>query len=103
MIRGTTPILHFDLPIKTSLIKSAEITIEYEDANKSITLIKTLKDCKVEDTSIALLLTQEETLRLPAPSSVHIQLRVLTFEGVAMATEVYTVPVNELLAEGVIV
>ena len=44
MIRGTTPLLHFDLPFSTSLIKSAEITIEYEDANKAIEIVKTMKE-----------------------------------------------------------
>ena len=102
MIKGTTPTLLYNLPFESALIKSAEIVIEYVDANKSVQIIKTLEDCELGETSIATVLTQEETLQLPAPTMVTVQLRVLTKDEVALATEVQKVSVKRLLKEDVI-
>ena len=102
MIRGTTPTLLFNLPFKASLIKSAEITIKYVDDLKKITIIKTLDDCELGETSIGARLTQEETLQFPAPSIVAVQLRILTTDNIALATEPKNVSVKKLLSEGVI-
>jgi len=103
MIRGTTPSLLYNLPFPSSLLKSAEITIKYEDGQKILELTKTLEECVLGETSIAAHLTQEETLQFPAPSSVLVQLRVLTVNDEAMATDYEEVPVKKLLKEGVIV
>lgn len=102
MIKGTTPSLVFNLPFLASLIKSAEIIVRYVDGVKEVLIEKTLADCELGETSIATVLTQEETLQLPAPSTVDIQLRVLTTDDTALATEVYKVRVKRLLKEGVI-
>ena len=102
MIKGTTPTLQFNLPIETSTLKAAEVMVQYVDSNKAITIIKTLDQCEVGEKTITATLTQEETLQLPAPSMVYIQLRVLTVDGVAMASAIFTTTVKRLLAEGVI-
>lgn len=102
MIQGTTPTLLFNLPFSASLIKSAEITIEYVDDLKKVLIKKELCDCELGETTIGTRLTQEETLQLPAPAMVLVQLRVLTTEDVALATTPYTVSVKRLLAEDVI-
>ena len=102
MIKGTTPTLRFNLPFASSFIKSAEIIVEYVDANKRVTIVKTLEDCELGEMSIATVLTQEETLQLPAPSTVNVQLRVLTTEDKALATELQKVTVKRLLKEDVI-
>ena len=102
MIRGTTPTLLFNLPFSASLIKSAEITIKYVDGLKKVLIIKTLEDCELGETSIATTLTQEETLQFPAPATASIQLRILTTDDTAMATEVYNVKVKKLLSGDVI-
>lgn len=102
MIKGTTPILQFNLPIDTSIIKAAEVMVQYVDNNKEVTIVKTLDDCEVGGNTITTQLTQEETLQLPAPSSVSIQLRVLTVEDIAMASIIFTTTVKRLLKEGVI-
>lgn len=104
MIRGTTPTLFYNLPFSTSLIKSAEIILKYNDANKVVIIEKTLQDCVLGEQSISTTLTQEETLRLPAPSFVKIQLRVLLTDNItALATEIREVSVDTLLKNGVIV
>ena len=102
MIQGTTPTLLFNLPFSASLIKSAEITIKYVDDFKKVLIIKELADCELGETSIGTRLTQEETLQFPAPASVKVQLRVLTTDDIALATDPYIVTVKKLLADGVI-
>ena len=102
MIKGTTPTLHFVLPIETATLKSAEVMVQYVDNCKEITIIKTLDECDVGDHTISARLTQEETLQLPAPTTVTVQLRVLTEEDVALATEIQKVSVKRLLKEDVI-
>lgn len=102
MIKGTTPTLHFNLPFASSLIKTAEIVVEYVDANKSVQIIKKMEDCELGEFSIATVLTQEETLQLPAPSTANVQLRILTTDDVALATEVQKVTVKRILREDVI-
>ena len=102
MIQGTTPTLHFNLPFQASLIKSAEITLQYTDSYKNVLIVKTLNDCELGETSISTRLTQEETLQLPAPATAKVQLRILTNDDVALATEPLKVSVKKLLKKDVI-
>ena len=102
MIRGTTPTLIFNLPFSASVIKSAEITIQYVDELKKILVKKTLEDCELGETSIGTRLSQEETLQFPAPAITLVQLRIVTTDNIILATEPYTVTVKQLLADEVI-
>ena len=102
MIRGTTPTFLYNLPFSASIIKSAEITIEHVDNFKKVLMTKTLEDCELGEKSISTTLTQEETLQLPASATILVQLRVLTKDNKALATEPEAVKVTKLLAEGVI-
>ena len=102
MIQGTTPTLQFRLPIDTSTIKAAEVMVRYVDNNKEVTIEKTLPECEVTANTITATLTQEETLQLPAPSNVEVQLRVLTVDDVALASVIFTTTVKRLLKDGVI-
>ena len=102
MIKGTTPTIHYNLPFDTSVIKTAEIVVEYVDANKSVKIIKAIDDCVLGDKCISTALTQDETLKIPAPSIVNVQLRVLTTDEIVLATEVEKVTVKRLLKEDVI-
>lgn len=102
MIKGTTPILLFNLPIDTSTIKAAEVMVRYVDNLKEVTIVKTLDECEATANTITAMLTQEETLQIPAPSIVEVQLRVLTIDDVALASVIFTTSVKRLLKEGVI-
>ena len=102
MIKGTTPTLHYNLPFGTEVIKSLEIVIDYVDANNGFQIVKTQDDCVIGDNCISTALTQQETLRLPAPSTVDIQLRILTVDEMVFATEVQKISVKRLLKEDVI-
>ena len=102
MIKGTTPTLHFNLPIETAIIKAAEIVMQYVDNAKTVTIERTLDECEVGETSISAVLTQEETLALPAPATAKVQIRVLTLDGTAFASLPFEVTVKELLKESVL-
>ena len=102
MIKGTTPTLQFNLPISTNSIKSAEIVLRYVDNLKSVTIERTMEECEVGTNSISAVLTQEETLALPAPSTVEVQLRIVTKDDTILATVPEKVTVKRLLKEDVI-
>ena len=99
MIRGTTPTLKFTIPFDTDLLEEAFVTMVQND---KIIVEKRLSDCTVDKRKLSVRLTQEETLQFPAPAIAQVQLRVLTTDDVALATEPYTVKVKKLLADGVI-
>lgn len=103
MIKGTTPTLHFNLPIDTAIVKAAEIVLQYVDNAKTVTIERALKDCVVEKNSIAAVLTQAETLALPAPAIAKVQIRVLTNDGTAFASLPFEITIKELLKESVLV
>ena len=102
MIKGTTPELCFNLPFSTSRVKSAEIVLQYVDNNRTINIERNLDECEVGEQSISTVLTQEETLALPAPTIAHTQIRVLTNDDMVYASPVFDVKVKRLLKECVI-
>lgn len=102
MIKGTTPTLQFNLPFEASTLKAAEVMVRYVDNNKEVTIIRTLDECEVTGNTITAMLTQEETLLIPAPSVVEVQLRVLTEDDLVLASDIFTTTVKRLLKEGVI-
>ena len=102
MIKGTTPTIKYNLPFSSSLIKSAEIVVMYVDANKEVLIVRNLESCTIGDKSIEMKLTQEETLKLPAPSTVEVQLRIVTKDDTILATVPEKVTVKRLLKEDVI-
>lgn len=102
MIKGTTPELCFNLPFSTSRIKSAEIVLQYVDKNKTVNIERNLDECKVGEKSISTVLTQEETLALPAPATAHTQIRVLTNDDMVYASRIFAVSVKRLLKECVL-
>ena len=102
MIKGTTPTIKYNLPFESSLIKSAEIVVMYVDANKEVLIIRNLEKCTLGDKCIETVLTQEETLKLPAPSTVEVQLRIVTKDDTILATVPEKVTVKRLLKEDVI-
>ena len=102
MIKGTTPTIKYNLPFESSLIKSAEIVVMYVDANKEVLIVRKLEDCTLCEKSIETVLTQEETLKLPAPSFAEVQLRIVTTDDTILATVPEKVTVKRLLKEDVI-
>ena len=84
MIRGTTPTHLFRLPFDTSRIR--EIRILYAQGGKLL-LEKTGADCVMEENTVSVTLSQEETLQ---------------FSGTAFANQVLHLPVDMVLSEEVL-
>lgn len=99
MIRGTTPTHKFIFPFDTSLCK--EIKIIYAQADKVI-FDKTATQCELDGNSVAVKLTQEETLRFDCKKPVQIQVRALTLGGDALASSIKLVDVEKCLENGVL-
>lgn len=92
MIQGTTPTHLFNLPFETSMIEAVRIVYEQ---NKKIILVK--EECTMNENSLELKLTQEETLQFDENIPVRIQLHIRTKTDDAYASKVFTVPAYELL------
>ena len=98
MIRGTTPTLTFELPFDVSTLSEYWITISQRYEN--IRIDKDSADCTSSGSVITLPLTQEDTLKLIADKPCFIQVRALTSGGVAMASNMIQVTVDDILREG---
>lgn len=99
MIRGTTPTFTFDLPLDTKSLK--EIRVVFAQCNE-VLLTKTVSDCKIEERSFSVTLTQEETFLFCKNSCIQVQVRVLTNSGEALASEIYHIDCNMCLENEVI-
>lgn len=91
MRRGTTPTHTFELPFDVATVKEVQILYvqsNHYKAEEMTKIIKTTKDCKMEGNTVSVELTQEDTLALTHKLQVSIQLRVLTFDGTALVSEV---------------
>lgn len=94
MIRGTTPTHTFNIPFDTSLVDEVKITYAQRD---EIVLSKSTEDCVLENDTIAVTLSQEDTFKFDCTECVQIQLRILTVNGEALASVVTTVGVSKCL------
>ena len=99
MIRGTTPTHTFKLPFDVDNIKS--VMIIYAQKDREI-LCKETADCTLKDDVITTTLTQEDTFRFNHRDHVHIQVRLLTNSGTAMASEPKVVNVKDCLNDEVL-
>lgn len=99
MIRGTTPTHIFHLQIDTATIK--EVRITYVQYSKTL-VEKTERDVIMEDKSIRLKLTQDETLKFSKSTPVRIQLKVLTTDNTVLACPVKELPIEDILNEEVL-
>lgn len=99
MICGTTPTHVFVLPFDVDLIKS--IRIIYAQAGE-VVMTKENEDLQLEGNSVRYKLTQEETLAFDDSKRVEIQVRVLTVDGDALASDIYSVFAERCLERSVI-
>lgn len=100
MIRGTTPTHIFTVPFDTSIIK--EVRVIYKQGNQKV-LCKGNTDVEMDEQTISLKLTQEDTLKLKHGQNVKIQLRILTNDGEAMTSAIIVDSVQECLDDEVLV
>lgn len=99
MIKGTTPTLEFILPFEASFVKNAYVTLSQNDV---IVINKELKECECNVNMLQVQLSQQDTIRLNADIPVEIQIRVLTNNGEALASQIWTTIAERILYEGII-
>lgn len=59
--------------------------------------MKRKNDCALDDTSVSVTLTQEETLKFKAGHQYQIQVRALTVDGESIASDVITENVEYII------
>lgn len=99
MRKGTTPTFTFTLPFSTELLTKARVTFEKGDQQ----LKKELNTADFDGDTIKVQLTQEETFLFPCNSQVKVQLRVLTRNGEALASDPFIIFVEECLDNEVLI
>lgn len=105
MTRGTTPTHTFTLPdnLKTATLSALYIT--YAQGSKTV-LEKTLSDVTIKNGVIICTLTQADTLKFEVLDKhcgcdkVAIQVRMKTSDSVAMASDIMSVPIRDILKDG---
>lgn len=100
MIKGTTPLHIFNVPIEASVISNVEIT--YSQADEVI-LKKGVSECLIEDNRIAVVLSQEDTLKFNHKRRVQIQLRVKTVDDKVLSSSVIQREIEQCLSGEVLV
>lgn len=93
MRKGTTPTFTFELPFSTDLLAKAKVTFEKGDTQ----LPKELNTASFDGNTIKVQLTQEDTFLFPCNSQIKVQLRVLTKNGEALASDPFIIFVEECL------
>lgn len=98
MVRGTTAVNTFRLPVPADMIKAIELN--YEQGGKLVLCKNKLDDFTLTGTKAEVELTQEETLLFSDKQNVEIQMRVLTTEDKAIGSRVAITTVYRLLGKG---
>lgn len=99
MIRGTTPKLIFTIPFETDSIQKLWITFSQ---NKKEVFTICEDECEMSEYEVVVTLSQDQTLLLTSSSLVEIQLRVLTINDTALASNILKENVDRILKGGVI-
>lgn len=99
MRRGTTPTISITVKGLSDIqINKAYLTLK----QRGTVVEKTEADMGIDGDILQVTLTQEETLKFAARAEMNVQLRVLSKSGTAYASDIVTVPVGEILKDGVI-
>ncbi len=99
MRQGTTPTHTFTLPIGTDIV--SKVLIVYAQSDEEI-LRKTEQDCNVMGNTISVDLTQDETFLFDCGKNVQIQVRILTSDGKALASNIIVTDVDNCLTDEVL-
>ena len=98
MIRGTTPTFEFTLPFEVDAL--AKCYISFSQFGR-VVLEKNIDEVTTNGKKISFKLTQEETLRF-APDFIQIQIRCVTMDGEALASNIMNTHASLILKDGVI-
>lgn len=99
MRRATTPVHKFTFPVDPATFE--KILITYSQGRR-VVLEKTKDDLTFEDYVGRCKLTQEEANLFKASEPLLIQVRVLTYAGNALASEVFKTTVKEVLDDAIL-
>ena len=99
MIRGTTPTVVLKLQTDLQMSEMKQIWVTFKNLVHESTYNKA--QIEIVDNSLVLQLSQEDTLNF-AEGEVKVQVRLLTAIDKAYATNIKTLPVDQILKEGVI-
>lgn len=99
MRRGTTPQHIFTLPFDTAAVAKVRVIYAQGDIVKVVK-----KECDVElsGNTISVTLTQADTLRLNCSLKTEVQLRVLTADGNALASDIIRIETDRCLSDEVL-
>ena len=98
MIRGTTPTVSLIFPFDLMTLS----TIHVSFAQRTLVIDKVItNDGALKGTTLAIPLTQDETLLLSA-GMVRIQVRAKQLDGQVIASNILEIPVAAILKDGVI-
>lgn len=98
MVRGTTPTCYFNLPFDTSALKHIRVIFSQEKR----CLVKEGDDVERAGSVISVKLSQKETLSFVCSNFIDIQVRVLTNEGDALASDIIRDYVDSCLEDEVL-
>ena len=98
MYRGTTPTFTFTLPIECETI--TKLSVAFKQGGELL-FERGLPDVTMSGNVLSCTLTEEETLQLRWGMELQIQLRV-GVGSARMASQVFRVPVNQILQDGVL-
>ena len=95
MRRGTTPVFNFAINVDLT-----DATVYVTFTQKTTVIEKTGDDLTVSPYNIEVQLTQEDTLGFAAGKPVRAQIRYVTENGYADASDIYELDVEEILKDG---
>lgn len=98
MIRATTPTHTFNIPVDADKIQ--KILVTYRQIGRNV-LEKTNADMENDGNAWTVKFTQQETKMFTADIKVEVQVRVLTTGGDALASKIFSVPVERVLNDEV--
>ena len=104
MYRATTPIHTFILPIQTSNCKEIQVTYRQGPT----TVVKHYQDSTLpegmtlDEDKVIIKLTQTETLKFCPKDPAYVQVRVLTTDDSAYASQRFKVSINNVLNEEIL-
>lgn len=96
---GTTPTHIFTVPFDTEQITAVEITY---CQNGNVILQKYEHDCKMQGRVISVKLSQTDTFEFICGVNVEIQIRVLTTDDTAFASDIMRVSCEKCLSDEVL-
>jgi hypothetical protein len=99
MIRGTTPTLTFTFPFQKENLKNLSLVFCQRGL---ILLEKKLEDVEITDNILSVQLSQEETLSFWARFNISIQIRCVTKNDEAFASQIITTSAERILKDGVL-